>query len=172
MANVCGPTGKTREIHKIVADAVADSQQWAAQVQALTGRYPLGGGKQIPGGSKKGPPSTTTPAPPAYDPADAADLFKKIDEWRRKNRVATEKVKTFNESWPDGITFDIRDPEQSARYQAWKREHDAAQLARSEVVQEYGEIIVEAGKFGGQADPDTGDIVWPDGSRTSIRPPE
>jgi hypothetical protein len=35
--------GKTREIHKIVADAAADSQQRAAQVQALTGRYPRGG---------------------------------------------------------------------------------------------------------------------------------
>ncbi|BBY33749.1 DUF4226 domain-containing protein [Mycolicibacter minnesotensis] len=35
--------GKTREIHKIVADAAADSQQRAAQVQALTGRYPAGG---------------------------------------------------------------------------------------------------------------------------------
>lgn len=38
--------GKTREIHKIVADASADSQQRAAQVQALTGRYPAGGAKQ------------------------------------------------------------------------------------------------------------------------------
>lgn len=39
--------GKTREIHKIVADAAADSQQRAAQVQALTGRYPLRGDRTI-----------------------------------------------------------------------------------------------------------------------------
>lgn len=46
-------TGKTREIHKIVADAAADSSQRAAQVQALTGRYARGGGKQ--GGGPGGP---------------------------------------------------------------------------------------------------------------------
>ncbi|BBX24577.1 hypothetical protein MTER_39880 [Mycolicibacter terrae] len=39
--------GKTREIHKIVADAAADSQRRAAQVQALTGRYPLGGDRTV-----------------------------------------------------------------------------------------------------------------------------
>ncbi|MEO6794979.1 MAG: DUF4226 domain-containing protein [Mycobacterium sp.] len=50
-------TGKTREIHKVVADAAADSSQRAAQVQTLTGRYSLGGAKQgggpgdpLPGG--------------------------------------------------------------------------------------------------------------------------
>ncbi|MEB3020130.1 DUF4226 domain-containing protein [[Mycobacterium] crassicus] len=47
-------TGKTREIHKIVADAAVDSQQRAAQVQALTGRYPLGGTKR---GGGPGEPS-------------------------------------------------------------------------------------------------------------------
>ncbi|GFG71589.1 DUF4226 domain-containing protein [Mycolicibacter senuensis] len=40
-------SGKTREIHKIVADAAADSQRRAAQVQALTGRYPLRGDRTI-----------------------------------------------------------------------------------------------------------------------------
>ncbi|MEB3035012.1 DUF4226 domain-containing protein [[Mycobacterium] nativiensis] len=52
-------TGKTREIHKIVADAAADGQQRASQVQALTGRYPLGGmkrgggpGEPLPGGDE------------------------------------------------------------------------------------------------------------------------
>lgn len=40
-------TGKTRETHQIVADAAADSQQRAAQVQALTGRYPLRGDRTI-----------------------------------------------------------------------------------------------------------------------------
>lgn len=39
--------GKTREIHKIVADGAADSQRRAAQVQALTGRYPLRGDRTI-----------------------------------------------------------------------------------------------------------------------------
>lgn len=39
--------GKTREILKIVADAAADSQRRAAQVQALTGRYPLRGDRTI-----------------------------------------------------------------------------------------------------------------------------
>jgi hypothetical protein len=38
--------GKTREIHKIVADAAADSQQRAAQVQALAGRYSAGSGQR------------------------------------------------------------------------------------------------------------------------------
>ncbi|MFL0181492.1 DUF4226 domain-containing protein [Mycobacterium sp. SMC-15] len=38
--------GKTREIHKVVADAAADSQQRAAQVQALAGQYRAGGAKQ------------------------------------------------------------------------------------------------------------------------------
>lgn len=41
--------GKTREIHKMVADAAADSQRRAAQVQALTGRYPAGGAKRSGG---------------------------------------------------------------------------------------------------------------------------
>ncbi|ULP47670.1 MULTISPECIES: DUF4226 domain-containing protein [Mycolicibacter] len=60
-------TGKTREIHRIVADASADSRQRAAQVLALTGRYP--------GGRKTSPPRTTspTPEPPAYDPGNGAD---------------------------------------------------------------------------------------------------
>lgn len=40
-------SGKTREIHQIVADAAADGQQRAAQVQALTGRYPLRGDRTI-----------------------------------------------------------------------------------------------------------------------------
>lgn len=117
-----------------------------------------------------------TPSPtresPAYDPADAADLFKKIDDWKQENKSVTNKVKAFNKKWPDGITFDMEDAAQAARYQEWKREHDAVQLARTKVVQEYGEIVVEAGKFGGQVDDSTGDIVWPDGSRTSMRPPE
>lgn len=39
-------TGKTREIHKIVSDAYADSQQRTAQAQALTVRYHVGGAKQ------------------------------------------------------------------------------------------------------------------------------
>ncbi|WP_409427843.1 DUF4226 domain-containing protein [Mycobacterium sp. SMC-11] len=47
-------TGKTREIHRIVADAAADSQQRAAQVQALTGQYRAGGAKR--GGQKTSPP--------------------------------------------------------------------------------------------------------------------
>lgn len=35
-------TGKTREVHQIVAAAATDSRQRTAQVQALTGRYPIG----------------------------------------------------------------------------------------------------------------------------------
>lgn len=38
--------GKTRDIHKVVADAHADSQQRAAQVRGLTVRYAVGGAKQ------------------------------------------------------------------------------------------------------------------------------
>ncbi len=164
--------GKTREIHQIVADAAADSQQRAAQVQALTGRYPAGGAKR--GGQKTSPPPTPSPTrePPAYDPADAADLLKKIDDWKQENKSVANKVRAFNKKWPDGIAFDMEDPAQAARYQEWKREHDAVQLARNKVVQEYGEIVVEAGKFGGQVDDSTGDIVWPDGSKTSMRPQE
>lgn len=164
--------GKTREIHKIVADAAADSQQRASQVQALTGRYPGGGRNQILGGSKKSPSPTPSPTnePPAYDPADTAELLQKIEEWKQKNAAATDKVNAFNKKWPNGVTFNMEDPAQAAAYKEWKREHDAAQLARNDVVREYGEIVIEAGKFGGQVDEDTGDIVWPDGSRTSLRP--
>ncbi|WP_420110371.1 DUF4226 domain-containing protein [Mycolicibacter arupensis] len=164
--------GKTREIHKIVADAAADSQQRAAQVQALTGRYPAGGGTQD--GQKNSPPPTPSPTrePPAYDPADVADLLKKIDDWKQENNSVANKVRAFNKKWPDGIAFDMEDPAQAARYQEWKREHDAVQSARNQVVSGYGEIVVEAGRFGGQVDDGTGDIVWPDGSRTSLRPRE
>ncbi|WP_234812109.1 DUF4226 domain-containing protein [Mycolicibacter longobardus] len=51
-------TAKTRQIHQVVADAAADSQQRAAQVQALTGRYPLGGDRttQSVDFRQKGPP--------------------------------------------------------------------------------------------------------------------
>lgn len=38
--------GKTREIQKIVADAYADNQRRATQVQTLAGRYASGGAKQ------------------------------------------------------------------------------------------------------------------------------
>lgn len=38
--------GKTREIHRIVADAATDSQQRAAQVRALTDRYTIGDEKR------------------------------------------------------------------------------------------------------------------------------
>lgn len=66
--------GKTREIHKIVADAAADSQQRAAQVQALTGRYPTGGLKQ------KGGPDDQPPASESLDDLyqDLAELSVKI----------------------------------------------------------------------------------------------
>jgi hypothetical protein len=68
--------GKIREIQKIVSGAAADSQQRAVQVQALTGRYPGGGRNQIQGGSKRSPSPTPGPTnePPAYDPADTAEL--------------------------------------------------------------------------------------------------
>lgn len=40
--------GKTREIHRVVSEAVSDSRQRAARIQGLTGRYPLGGGPELP----------------------------------------------------------------------------------------------------------------------------
>lgn len=46
-------TSKTREIHKIVAEAAADSQQRAAQVQALTGRYTIS--EDLPSGTGRNP---------------------------------------------------------------------------------------------------------------------
>lgn len=66
--------GKTREIHKIVADASADSLQRAAQVQALTGRYPAGGVKQ------KGGPDDQSSANESLDDLyqDLAELSVKI----------------------------------------------------------------------------------------------
>ncbi|MGV0627685.1 DUF4226 domain-containing protein [Mycolicibacter minnesotensis] len=50
--------GKTREIRRVVADGVADSQRRAEQIQALTGQYPGGGASQILGGPQKGQPPT------------------------------------------------------------------------------------------------------------------
>ncbi|MGV0624703.1 DUF4226 domain-containing protein [Mycolicibacter minnesotensis] len=49
---------KARQIHQIVAAAATDSQQRAGQVQALTGRYPLGGDRtpQSVGFGQNGPP--------------------------------------------------------------------------------------------------------------------
>lgn len=47
-------SGKTRAIHKIITDAATDSQQRAALVQALTGRYPAGGMKRSGGAGEQG----------------------------------------------------------------------------------------------------------------------
>ncbi|MEO6794975.1 MAG: DUF4226 domain-containing protein [Mycobacterium sp.] len=46
-------TGKTRQIHKIVAAGAADSSQRAAQVQALTGRYTIS--EDLPSGAGRNP---------------------------------------------------------------------------------------------------------------------
>lgn len=62
-------TGKTTEILRIVADASADSQQRAAQVLALTGRYPAGGAKQ------KGGPDDQSPVNKSLD-----DLYQDLAE--------------------------------------------------------------------------------------------
>ena len=66
--------GKSRDIHKIVADAHTDSQQRAAQVQVLAGRYRSGGEKQ------KGGPGDQSPANESLDDLyqDLAELSVKI----------------------------------------------------------------------------------------------
>lgn len=66
--------GKTREIHKVVTDAAADSRQRAAQVQALTGRYSAGGMKQKVGPDDQ--PSATESLDDLYQ--DLAELSIKI----------------------------------------------------------------------------------------------
>lgn len=78
--------GKTREIHQVISDAAADSQQRAAQVQALVGRY--GVRDDLPPSGTRGPkdpdgadqsaemvgfrPGTKNPQTPPFkpDPSD------------------------------------------------------------------------------------------------------
>lgn len=60
----------------------------------------------------------------------------------------------------------MRDPTQEAEYfrgQALERD-------KIKLVQDYGKLLKDATTCGAKEDEKTGDIVWPDGTRTTLGP--
>jgi hypothetical protein len=116
-------------------------------------------------------PTTTTtsptPAPPSYKPEDIAELIKKIDDWKQKRDTITQKITDFNK---EPSQFDGNNPVEVEKYRQHKIRESQLGKERVEVTQEWGSLLIEIGKLGGEVDEQTGDIVWPDGTRTSIRP--
>lgn len=101
-------TGKTREIHAIVADAYTDSQQRAAQARTLAGHYP---------------PGETTGAAVDFTHAPPTDLsFHGITEDQFKS-----VYKRWNLSSTDGKTYTHLSPEMAeAKARSWTRALNAA----------------------------------------------
>jgi hypothetical protein len=115
-------------------------------------------------------PTTTsaTPDPPQCKLEDVAKVTKKAAELNLKNKELTEEITAYDKKYPQGHAFNMNDPVQAEEYyrgQELSRE-------RGKLIHDYGELLKEATTCGATQDEKTGDILWPDGTRTTLGPPK
>jgi uncharacterized protein YukE len=150
------------EVADILKQSNSDLNAIGGRIRAIGHEY------QELGGPKKSPPTTTspTPEPPQCKPEDQAKLIQKIDEWNRRDKELTREISDYNRKYPPGHPFDIRDPVQRAEWErGQKLDRDRIKLMR-----DFGQLIIDIQKCGGKVDEKTGDILWPDGSKSHLGP--
>jgi hypothetical protein len=93
--------------------------------------------------------------------------MKKIGDWKQKRDTVSQRINDFNR---EPSLFDENNPVEVEKYRQHKIRERQLGEEKAEVTEEWGSLLIEIGKLGGEVDEQTGDIVWPDGTRTSIRP--
>jgi hypothetical protein len=148
------------EVAEILKQSNSDLNAIGGRIRAIGDEY------RILGGPKKNPSTTTspTPEPPQCSSEDQAKILQRIDEWIAKDKDLTKRINDYNAKYPPGHVFDIRDPVQRAE----KEKGDALRLERDDLVREHAKILIDLGTCGGKVDEQSGDIIWPDGSRTHL----
>lgn len=113
------------------------------------------------------PTPSPSPEPPQCKLDDQAKLIQKFVELNQKNDQLTRDITDYDRKYPPGHAFNMNDPAQAAEYyrgQELSRE-------RGKLIRDYGELLRDATTCGATQDPKTGDILWPDGTRTTLGPP-
>lgn len=113
-------------------------------------------------------PTTTspTPDPPQCKPEDQAKIIKKAIELNHKNKELTEQITAYNKKYPPGHAVNTNDPVQVEEYYRGQ----ALERDKKGLVHDYGELLKDATTCGAKEDEKTGDIIWPDGTRTTLGP--
>lgn len=115
-----------------------------------------------------GPTTTTTPEPAQCKPEDQAKLIKKFAEWCAERDRLTKEISEYDAKYPPGHWFNKNNPYELSEYERGQE----LQRERGKLVHDYGELLKDATTCGAKQDEKTGDILWPDGTRTTIRPPK
>ncbi|WP_231999928.1 type VII secretion target [Mycobacterium sp. 1245852.3] len=115
-------------------------------------------------------PTTTSPKPdpPQCKPEDQAKLIKRLAEWCLERDRLTKEVSAWDQKYPPGHAFNMNDPAQAAEYERGEQ----LKIDRTKLIRDYGELLKDATTCGAVQDPQTGDILWPDGTRTTLAPPK
>jgi hypothetical protein len=112
------------------------------------------------------PTTSPTPEPAQCKPEDQAKLIKKFAEWcAERDRISREATE-WDRKYEPGHPFNMNDPAQAAEYERGEK----LRQDRAKLIHDYGELLKEATTCGAEQDEKTGDIIWPDGTRTTLRP--
>jgi hypothetical protein len=150
-------------------DTVQQSATTEQQLgQRAAGNVQMAGFQHAP--LPRDPTTTTspTPDPPQCKPEDQAKLIKKFVELNLKNDQLTKDITAYDQKYPQGHAFNMNDPVQAAEYE---RGQELAR-ERAQLIRDYGELLKDATTCGALEDPKTHDILWPDGTRTTLGPPK
>lgn len=113
------------------------------------------------------PTTSPTPEPAQCKPEDQAKFIKKFAEWCTESDRISREATEWDKKYEPGHPFNMNDPAQAAEYERGEK----LRQDRAELIRDYGELLKEATTCGAKQDEKTGDIVWPDGTRTTLRPP-
>lgn len=150
-------------IHHHVATLAGNESRINAELKTLTAGW---GTLTFP--QSGGPPTTSpTPEPAQCKPEDQAKLIKKFADWCAERDRISREAAAWDKKYEPGHPFNMNDPTQAAEYERGEK----LRQDRAKLIHDYGELLKEATTCGAKQDEKTGDIVWPDGTRTTLRPP-
>ncbi|WP_343571930.1 EspA/EspE family type VII secretion system effector [Mycobacterium sp.] len=148
------------DIADVVRQTHGDLNAIGARIQTIGQQYSeLGDGR---------PHDEFDTEPPRCDPQEQAKLIKKFADWCAERDRLTKEISEYDAKYPPGHLFNKNNPYELSEYERGQE----LQRERGKLVRDYGELLKDATTCGAKQDPETGDIVWPDGTRTTIRPPK